>query len=64
MKLAILPAPPQSGFLRICRSCNRWFALELIEVKNDPVANRIRVERCKYCSKEAAFAERRPPECL
>jgi len=64
MKQSILAHPPGAGVCRICPHCGRWFVLQRVETKNDPIAVQLQVYRCRTCGKETTFARGPPGRCV
>jgi hypothetical protein len=53
-----------SRWSKTCPYCLRWFALVFVEVRSDPIAESLRVFRCKHCDKETAIPDQLPPHVL
>jgi len=45
----------------ICPNCRKWFTLKHVSTREDKLAGRIYLYRCKKCGKEIEYAERHPP---
>lgn len=49
-----------SELSRTCPHCLKWFALRLVEVKLDPVLEKLRVFQCDRCGKQTTYPRKLP----